>query len=98
MVFLKCGLIKEEQKMNYADDNFRKDYTTVCEYEYDNNGYLVKLTKNDTLGSFTEFIYTNDASGRPVSAQLTEKENGTNKYASQTLTYKYETLYFYNAE
>jgi hypothetical protein len=91
-------LIKEEQKMNYADDNFRKDYTTVCEYEYDNNGYLVKLTKNDTLGSFTEFIYINDASGRPVSAQLTEKENGTNKYASQTLTYKYETLYFYNAE
>ena len=91
-------LVKEEQKMNYADDNFRKDYTTVCEYEYDNNGYLIKLTKNDTLGSFTEFIYTNDASGRPISAQLIEKENDTSKYASQTLTYKYETLYFYNAE
>jgi YD repeat-containing protein len=67
------------------------------EYEYDANGYIVmkKESENQTV---TQYFYTNDENGRPISAELIETEDGKNAYASQILTYNYETLYFYDAE
>lgn len=85
---------------------YEHEYVYDYEYEYDANGYLVmkKETytenpgKNSERQTITQFLYTNDENGRPISAELIETENGKNSYASQILTYNYETLYFYNAE
>ena len=77
------------------------------EYEYDANGYLVMMketyTETPLFGdgrrqTITQFLNTNDENGRPISAELIETVDGKNSYASQILTYNYETLYFYNAE
>ncbi|MBQ7309581.1 MAG: hypothetical protein IJW87_05325 [Clostridia bacterium] len=75
-------------------------------YEYDANGYLVMKKETYTKypgkdyerQTITQFLYTNDENGRPISAELIETVDGKNYYASQILTYNYETLYFYNAE
>lgn len=94
---------------NYSKGNkpdilwsYQKDTT----HSYDENGYLImkKETytehpgKNYERQTITQFLYTNDENGRPISAELIETKDGKNSYASQILTYNYETLYFYNAE
>ena len=85
--------------------NFTFEYNYKYEYAYDANGYLVMKKETNSIveryyesQTTTQFLYTNDENGRPISAELIETENGNNAYASQILTYNYETLYFYNAE
>ena len=95
-------------EMNYSGKTrWLDDYEGKITYAYDENGYLVEMTETFTekdVGTSDEnqkvfqFLYTNDANGKPISAELIETENGKNAYASQILTYHYETLYFYNAE
>lgn len=101
------NILKVETSHCYAGGNVRSCYRIdVCEYEYDANGYLVMKKeiytgspgKADERQSVTQFLYTNDENGRPISAELIETEDGKNAYASQILTYNYETLYFYDAE
>ena len=88
---------------NTSDENWK------YEYEYDENGYLIMY--KETYSSFdstavpilqtqqiTQFLYTNDENGRPISAELIETKDGKNAYTSQILTCNYETLYFYDAE
>lgn len=80
------------------------------EYEYDESGYLVKRTVTHyyeysdgapVKKKVGVYEYTNDENGNPLSATLSEVitnlETGieTREYASQELTYWYETLYFY---
>ena len=85
--------------------NFTSIYTNEYEYEYDTKGDLVMKREVETILEeyyqaqfISQFRYTNDENGRPISAELIETEDGKNAYASQILTYNYETLYFYNAE
>lgn len=85
--------------------NYRM-YRYTVDYTYDAQGYLVKKEQvrenySDYRNEFTlmwtyTWIYTNDAQGRPVSAQYTEVDSdGSTSYASQTVTYFYEDLYFF---
>ena len=79
------------------------------EYRYDENGYLIMKKEIYTYTNSTEnpvtktqnttqFSYTNDETGKPISAELIETKNGKNDYASQTLTFNYKTRYSYQAE
>ncbi len=86
------------------------DYNTyryTTDYTYDANGFLVEEVtvseyNRSWEGTFSlertmTYTYTNDAQGRPVSAQYSEvNKEGVSNYASQTITYKYEDLYFFN--
>lgn len=93
----------ENEYLHDYEDEYVYDY----EYEYDANGYLVMKKETYTeknpgkdyeRQTITQFLYTNDENGRPISAELIETVDGKNSYASQILTYNYETLYFYDAE
>ena len=67
------------------------------EYFYDENCYLIKET--EIVGEkFYERVYVNDEEGRHISAEITATQNGEQISNPQTLTYNYETLYFYNAK
>lgn len=83
-----------------------KYYRYTVDYTYDAQGHLVQVEKvreryDDYRNEFTltnsySWVYTNDAQGRPVSAQYTERDSeGSSSYASQTITYHYEDLYFF---
>ena len=94
-------------EMNYSGrTRSLDDYEGKITYAYDENGYLLEMREMFTkdLGTSDEdqtifqFLYTNDENGRPISAELIETVDGKNSYASQILTYNYETLYFYDAE
>ena len=82
-------------------------YRYTVDYTYDAQGYLVKEVKvyesysdywdEYTLQKTYTWEYTNDAQGRPVSAQYTELDrDGSTSYASQTITYHYNDLYFFD--
>ena len=104
--YYENGDLKEKDVKDYKSvSNFTSVYTCAYEYTYDVNGYLVMKKENNTIvnryyesQTSTQFLYTNDENGRPVSAELIETVDGKNSYASQILTYNYETLYFYDAE
>lgn len=74
---------------------------TVTDYTYDDQGHLIQEVStfqsyhywDNTFSapSTTTVVYTNDAQGRPLSAQIT----GSSNYSSQTLTFHYDDLYFY---
>ncbi len=83
-----------------------KYYRYTTDYTYDAQGFLVeKVTVQEHYrsheGSFqlemtTTVTYTNDTQGRPVTAEITEIDGeGRNVYTSQTVTYTYEDLYFF---
>ena len=98
-------LIKKSIVYNYTFGSINQStkYEYEYEYEYDTNGHLIMMKETYTnftynIKAITQFLYTNDENGRPISAELIETEDGKNSYASQILTYNYETLYFYNAE
>jgi YD repeat-containing protein len=82
-------------------------YRYTVDYTYDAQGYLVKEVKvyesysdywdEYTLQKTYTWEYTNDAQGRPVRAQYTELDrDGSTSYASQTITYHYNDLYFFD--
>ena len=104
--YYENGDLKEKDVKDYKSVyNFTYVYTCAYEYTYDVNGYLVMKKENNTIvdryyesQTSTQFLYTNDENGRPISAELIETVDGKNAYASQILTYNYETLYFYDAE
>lgn len=86
--------------------NYRM-YRYTVDYTYDSQGHLVKKEQrrenySDYRNEFTlmwtyTWNYTNDAQGRPVSAQYTELDSdGSTNYASQTITYNYGDLYFFD--
>ena len=94
-------------EVNYSGrTKWSDDYEGKITYAYDENGYLTEMkeTFTEDLGTPDEdqtvfqFLYTNDENGRPISVELIETKDGKNSYASQILTYNYETLYFYDAE
>ena len=61
---------------------------------------MTKTTEEPDYRKITtsQFIYTNDNNGNPISAELVETVNGVNLHFSQILTYNYETFYLYNAK
>ena len=101
--YYENGDLKEKDVKDYKSVyNFTYVYTFAYEYTYDVNGYLVMKKENNTIvdryyesQTSIQFLYTNDENGRPISAELIETVDGKNAYASQILTYNYETLYFY---
>lgn len=107
-VYDKNGNLSRKEFRGYHNNPNVPNYTSIDEYSYDKNGYIVKLTntKSARMDMYSDCInicveelyYTNDENGKPISAELIETENGKNKYASQILTYNYEDIYFYNAE
>ena len=105
--YYENGDLKKTNTTNYEHTFNETTYSEASyEYEYDKNGYLImeKTDRTSFIGrpyeshTVTQFIYTYDENGRIVSAELIETKNGKNEYASQILTYNYETLYFYTAE
>ena len=89
--------------VEYSPDDIRLQKLETTDYEYDENGHLIKMTKTTEEPDYrkittSQFIYTNDNNGNPISAELVEKVNGRNSYSSQILTYNYETFYLYNAK
>ena len=93
----------QKKETNEYDYNWKTEFATesTYAYEYDVNGHLLMEKKNhiSALGtSDKSLIYTNDENGRPITAELIETKDGKNDYASQILTYHYETLYFYATE
>ena len=101
-----------DENGNCTEGNYSGRTRSLDDYEgkitcaYDENGYLLEMREMFTkdLGTSDEdqtifqFLYTNDENGKPISAELIETVDGKNSYASQILTYNYETLYFYDAE
>jgi len=83
-----------DENGNLTLESYLTNYT---EYFYDDNGYLVKETEK--LGEkFYDRVYVNDEEGKHISAEITETQNGEQISNPQTLTYNYETLYFYVAK
>ena len=83
-----------------------KLYRYTVDYTYDAQGHLVQVEKvresyydyrNEfTLTNAYSWVYTNDAQGRPISADYTDLDSkGETQYASQTITYHYDDLYFF---
>lgn len=84
-----------------------KQYRYTVDYIYDANGYLVKkVWTYESYSSWEDkfyvqntytWLYTNDAQGRPVSADYTSlNSKGESEYTSQTITYHYDDLYFFD--
>lgn len=100
------NLVKDVYWYGSSESDDYKDNRYTVDYIYDAQGHLVKrvLTNeyyrdwsNDNKFS-VEWVYTwnytNDAQGRPVSADYTEVDNeGNSQYASHTITYHYDDLY-----
>ncbi len=101
------NLVKDVYWYGYNESNDYKSYRYTVDYTYDANGYVTKrvLTREyysswDGKFSVEEVLtwsYTNDAQGRPVSADYTTVDgNGESDYATQTITYHYDDLYFFD--
>ena len=103
------NLVKDVYWYGSSESDDYKDYRYTVDYTYDAQGHLIKrvLTNeyyrdwsNDNKFS-VEWVYTwnytNDAQGRPVSADYTEVDDeGNSSYASHTITYHYDDLYFFD--
>lgn len=90
----------------WNEPDYQRERYTV-KYTYDASGNCTGFTqvneyyddwnKKFTLQETITMTYTNDAQGRPVSAVRTEtNRNGESSYKSQTITYHYGDLYFFN--
>ena len=84
----KGDVMRKTNSTQYSDSSFKG----VTEYEYDENGALIKLSSNDSYGTMTERVYKNDAYGNPVEIKETKTSNGDfiSSY-SYTYSYEYET-------
>lgn len=101
------NLVKDVYWYGSNASNDYKGYRYTVDYTYDANGHLIKKVWTEEYYYNWDnrfevedqhiWVYTNDAQGRPVSADYTELYDGRSSYASQTITYNYDDLYFYNA-
>ena len=100
------NLVKDVYWYGYDETRDYKYNRYTVDYTYDANGYLTRrvITReyysswNDTFSveETMTWIYTNDAQGRPISADYTDLDSkGETQYASQTITYHYDDLYFF---
>ncbi len=72
-------------------------YRSTTTLTYDGQGRLVEKTTTKENSGTTTFAYTYDDQGKLVSAALTETNSkGNSSYASQTVTYLYQDLYFFD--
>ena len=102
-------LVKTVCWYGWSSPNY-KQYRYTTDYTYDAQGNLVKQVEVEESYSYNSWdktetfylqytktwLYTNDAQGRPVSADYTYlNSKGESSYASRTITYNYEDLYFF---
>ena len=80
----------------YYNGNYERDYEWV-ELVYAEAISDLEHEYNGAYRYFQTITYTNDANGRPITADVTT-DNSSNGYQSKVITYHYTDLYFYNAE
>ena len=99
------NLVKDVYWYGYESNNYMYNRYTV-DYTYDANGYLTqRVLTREYYSSWSDqfsveetliWVYTNDAQGRPISADYTALDSkGETSYASRTITYHYDDLYFF---
>lgn len=100
------NLVKDVYWYGSSEPNYNS-YRYTVDYTYDAQGYLIKRVWTEEyyrsysskfdLGETYIWVYTNDAQGRPVSAEYTTLDSsGNTNYASRTITYNYDDLYFFD--
>lgn len=100
-------LTKQVCLYGWNESNNYKNYRYTTDFTYDAQGNLIQSVEvRESYSSNwdeyhfqqkTAITYTNDAQGRPVSASIkVENANNNYSYASETVTYTYEDLYFFD--
>ena len=100
-------LVKDVYWYGYDETKDYKYNRYTVDYTYDASGYLTqRVITREYYSSWNDqfsveetiaWVYTNDAQGRPVSAEYTNLDSkGESQYASRTITYHYDDLYFFD--